>query len=454
MTGFPKDFAWGAATASYQIEGGWNEGGRGLSVWDMCCRQPGFVYEGHTGDTACDHYNRWQEDIGLMKEIGLKAYRLSLAWPRILPEGTGKVNEEGLAFYDRLVDGLLEANIEPWVTLFHWDFPYDLFLRGGWFNKASPSWFEDYTRVVVDRLSDRVSHWMTLNEPQVFIGLGHDAGFHAPGLKYGMTEVLLAGHHALLAHGRAVSVIREHARKAPSIGWAPVGAVAMPPTESPEDIEAARTVMMGMDPGGGPTKVWSNTWWGDPVVLGQYPEDGLELFGKQVPAYTEAEMQLISQPIDFYGANMYVGSWIRAGEKGPEKLDMPPGTPETLYGWKVTPDILRWGPRFLHERYKLPIVVTENGLSNMDWVAEDGRVHDPQRIDYLSRHLKAVRAAIADGVDFSGYFCWSLLDNFEWNEGYKHRFGLIHVDFTTLKRTPKDSAYWYRDVIQSNGGCL
>ena len=237
---FPQDFTWGAATASYQIEGAAYRAGGGESVWDMFCRRPEAVFEHESGEFSCDHYNRYQEDVALMRELGLQAYRFSISWPRVLPEGVGRVNEAGLDFYDRLVDALLAANVTPWATLFHWDFPYDLYCRGGWLNRDSADWFADYTKIIVDRLSDRVRHWMTLNEPQCFIGLGHQTGIHAPGDKLALREVVRAAHHALLAHGKGVQVLRAHAKAAPQIGWAPVGAARIPATESDADVEAAR----------------------------------------------------------------------------------------------------------------------------------------------------------------------------------------------------------------------
>jgi beta-glucosidase len=397
---------------------------------------------------ACDHYHRWQEDVGLMKGIGLKAYRLSVSWSRVMPAGTGAINARGLEFYDRLVDGLLAAGIEPWVTLFHWDLPYALYLRGGWLNRESVDWFGDYTDAVVRKLSDRVSRWMTLNEPQCFIGLGLGTGVHAPGDKLGLKEVLTAGHHALMAHGKAVQVIRAGARKPPSIGWAPVGVTHVPATDSPADIAAARAATFSVTT----RDCWSNTWWADPVFFGHYPEDGLKLFGRDAPVVQTGDMELIHRPLDFYGANIYGGIVTRAGADGkPEPVAFRPGYPHTLFAWKVVPSALYWGPRFLHERYPVPLVVTENGLSNQDWISLDGKVHDPLRIDFLERYLSELRRACHDGVPVKGYFTWSIMDNFEWAEGYKQRFGLIYVDYVTGQRTPKDSAAWYRGVIQSNG---
>jgi len=448
---FPANFVWGAAAASYQIEGAAYEDGKGLSVWDMLCRQPGRVWEGHTGDTACDHYHRYRDDVALMAQIGLKAYRFSVSWPRVMPQGRGAINKAGLDFYDKLVDELLSHNIAPWVTLFHWDYPYALFLHGGWLNPDSPRWFADYTAAVVDRLSDRVTHWMTLNEPQCVGQLGHADGVHAPGLKLGQHEVLLATHHMLLAHGMAVQTLRARARKTPVVGWAPVGYVCYPATDSPADIAAARKATFAVDKG----TLWNNRWWADPVIHGRYPEEGLRAYGAAVPQFASSDFDIMKQPLDFYGCNTYTGVPTKAGPDGePLHAPTPPGHPHTLFLWKQTPEALYWGPRFLAEEYGLPVVITENGLSNCDWVGLDGMVHDAARIDFLNRYLLEVKRAIDDGVDIRGYFTWSIMDNFEWNDGYKHRFGLVHIDYHTLKRTLKDSAFWYNEVIRSHGRIL
>jgi beta-glucosidase len=448
---FPKGFVWGAATASYQVEGNTQADGRGPSVWDEFCSQPGRVQGGQSGAVACDHYRRYREDIALMGEIGLRGYRFSVAWPRILPEGRGTVNEAGLGFYDRLVDALLEAGIEPWLTLFHWDYPLALYREGGWLNPESPRWFADYTGVVVDRLSDRVTRWITLNEPQCFVGLGLLKGTQAPGDKLPMGEALRAAHHALVAHGLAVQVIRSRAKRPPSIGMAPTGEVGIPQTESAEDVAAARENHWAVVDG----SLFNMAWWLDPIFKGHYPEQGCLAYGGAVPSPSDADLRTIGQPLDFLGLNIYHGNIVRRGPTGgAEVVPRATGDPITHYGWPVTPAALRWGPRFTHERYGLPLVITENGMANLDWVSLDGRVHDPQRIDYLARYLLELRRAVEDGARMLGYFAWSLMDNFEWSDGYRYRFGLVHVDYATQRRTLKDSALWYRDVIRSHGETL
>jgi len=448
MKTFPKDFVWGVATASYQVEGAADEDGRGRSVWDNFCRCSGKIDNGDTGAVACDHYHRYKEDIALMKQIGVGAYRMSVSWSRVLPEGTGRLNDKGLDFYDRVIDECLAADIAPWVTLFHWDYPLELYFRGGWLNRESVDWFADYTAVLMDRFSDRVRHWMTLNEPQCFIWCGHGTGTHAPGLKLDIADQLRVTHHALMAHGRAVQVIRATAKTPPTIGWAPVGVVRYPVTETPENIEAARRAMFDVPA----AHLWTNSWFSDPVILGHYPEDGLKLFGDAMPRFNAADLEVMNQPLDFYGANIYNALPVRAkADGGFEEVPRTPGFPVTMFQWPVEEECLYWGPKLLQERYKLPIVITENGLASQDWVFEDGKVHDPQRIDFLSRYLKQLHRAIADGVDVRGYFQWSFMDNFEWSFGYKYRFGLTHVDYATQRRVLKDSAYWYRDVIVENG---
>lgn len=445
---FPDKFVWGAAAASYQIEGASTLDGGGESVWDMLCRKPGAVWSGHDGSVACDHYHRYPEDVAIMREIGLKAYRLSISWPRVMPDGVGKVNPKGLDFYSRLVDTLLEAGVAPWITLFHWDYPLSLYRRGGWLNRDSVEWFGEYTRVIVDALSDRVRHWFTLNEPQCFIGLGLWEGIHAPGDRLDYREMLLAGHHCMMAHGRAVQVIRQYGRQPSRVGYAPVGCGWIPGTESAPDVEAARTMAFRVKP----RHQWDNAWWMDPVYLGHYPEQGLEVNREDLPDFSDEDMKLIHQPLDFFGVNIYHGQTVRAGKDGePEVVPPAVGATTTANRWFVTPEVLRWMPQFFHERYGLPIVITENGMSNPDTISVDGGVHDPQRIDFLRRYLMAYRAAAESGVPIEGYFQWSIMDNFEWAEGYKERFGLVYVDYPTQKRIVKDSGRWYSEVIAANG---
>jgi beta-glucosidase len=447
---FPEGFQWGAATAAYQIEGGHDADGKGLSIWDIHCSEPGKIISGDNGNTACDHYHRFAGDVDIMKSIGLQAYRFSLSWSRILPAGTGIVNAKGLDFYDRLIDALCEAGIDPWVTLFHWDLPYVLHCRGGWLNRDSADWFSDYAELCVKRFGDRVKNWITLNEPQC-IALGYMADQFAPAGRCGQKDILGLIHNLLRAHGRAVAVMRASAPQAIRIGWAPVGIVAVPESDLREDVEAARQGMFSLDEASW-NRWWNNSWYGDPVVWGEYPADGLALWAPWMPDGWEKDLPEICQPIDFFGSNVYNGRPYRAGQQGmPQAAARPAGYPRTLYNWPVEPRSLYWGPRFLHERYQLPIVVTENGMSCHDWVDLDGEVQDPQRIDFLRRYLRELCKAVSDGIPVQGYFHWSLMDNFEWSKGYSERFGLVHVDFQTQKRTLKQSAYWYRKLIAKNG---
>ena len=441
---FAKDFTWGAATSSYQIEGAAYRGGGGKSVWDMLGAQPGKIAKGETGDIACDHYHRYREDVALMAEIGLQAYRFSISWPRVLPDGEGKINQAGLDFYSRLVDVLLEKNITPWITLFHWDFPYALYCRGGWLNRDSADWFADYTHVIVEKLSDRVSHWMTLNEPQCFIGMGHHDGVHAPGLKMGFAEVLLAGHNALRAHGKAVQVIRASAVTQPLVGAAQASRISIPASDKPADIEAARAHMFAVSK----KQVFNNAWFSDPMIRGSYPQQGVELFAEDMPEIMPGDLECISQPLDFFGANIYSGIQVRAKTDGGYQGMENNALPLTAMGWPVTPQALYWGPKFFYERYRLPIVITESGMANNDTV-HNGRVEDQARIDFLQAYLGEYARAIEEGVPAHAYFLWSLLDNFEWAEGYDKRFGIVYVDYTSQQRILKDSAHWYRDFIQS-----
>lgn len=451
--GFRENFAWGAATASYQIEGAAYEDGKGLSVWDVLSHKDGFVKEGHNGDVACDHYHRMKEDVQLMKKMGLKAYRFSISWPRVIPEGTGKVNEKGLDFYDQLVDELLANGIEPYVTLFHWDFPSALFIRGDFMNPDSSDWFAEYTKVVVDRLSDRVSNWMTLNEPQCYAFLGHGNGTHAPGIQIAKPYMMQLIHNMLLAHGKAVQVIRKYAKKKPVIGYAPVLGYIAPRTNSDEDIKLAKEAMFSCH---GDSFEFNEPWWNSPIYKGCYPEDGLKLWEKWLPKIGQDDMKNIHQPLDFFGFNFYRSSVTAGYVNGKPDVGIvhKTGHTHTAFDWEVTPDGFYHVAKALYERYQLPLLVTENGLANTDWVSLDGKVHDPQRIDFVERYLKALKKATGEGVDVMGYMHWSLMDNFEWAEGYNKRFGMIYVDYETQERILKDSAYWYQNVIATNGAEL
>ncbi|NLE87021.1 MAG: beta-glucosidase [Myxococcales bacterium] len=443
MPDFPADFVWGAAAAAYQIEGAHDLDGKGPSVWDAFCERPGAIWNGDDGRVACDHYRRYAEDVELLAALGVDAYRSSVSWPRVLPEGTGTPNERGLDFYDRLIDALLARDIEPYVTLFHWDYPLALFQRGGWLHPDSPRWFADYTELLARRLGDRVKQWLTLNEPHAFIEGGLRDGRHAPGLTLPIAEVVQAGHHALLAHGHAVRVLRSLVPGA-RIGCAPVLVAAAPATPSAADVAAAERWTWQMPH----TRLRVSSWWMDPIYRGHYPEDGLRALGRAAPRVSAGDFDLIAQPLDYLGCNLYDVVRVRANAEGePEEVPFPQGFPRTAFGWPVTPEGMYWGPRFAHARYGLPVLITENGMSNRDWVALDGAVHDPERVDFLRRHLAELARAVADGVPVLGYFHWSLLDNFEWNHGYRERFGLVHVDYATGTRTPKDSARAYAAYI-------
>ena len=444
---FPKNFVWGAATSAYQIEGAAYEGGKGLSIWDTFCRTPDVILQNDTGDIACDHYHRYREDVQLMKQIGIHAYRFSIAWSRILSNGTGQVNHQGIDFYKSLVDELLAAGITPYPTLYHWDLPQALQNRGGWLQRDSTGWFADYAQVMVKNLGDRVRHWMTINEPQIFLKYGGMQGIHAPGTHWSQEEYIRAGHHVLLAHGSAMQAIRAAAVKPVQAGFAFVGSATVPASTSSDDIQAAERAMFDV----GDDLETSNTWWMDPILLGAYPEDGLERHGKNLPEKYAADLRVINEPVDFMGFNTYSGRLI-AASKGNlyEEVAFPKNYPVTAFNWYVVPESLYWTSKFFTERYHIPLYITENGMSNVDRVSSDGCVHDPERIEFLRSYLHQLELAISEGADVRGYFQWSLLDNFEWAAGTSQRFGLVYVDFSTQKRTLKDSAGWYRRVIEEN----
>ena len=432
---FPKGFVWGAATAAYQIEGAWDEDGKGESIWDRFCHSPGNISDGHTGDEACDHYHRWQEDIGIMKQLGLQAYRFSVSWPRVLPQGRGRVNPKGLDFYDRLVDGLLEEKIEPYLTLYHWDLPQALQEEGGWANRKTAQAFADYAVLMVKRLGDRVKFWTTFNEPGVTVFEGNLRGEHAPGNRDPKTAFQVL-HHVNLAHGLGMQAMRA---AQPDLQ---VGIVLDlwghdPASDNPEDVAAAE-----------------RAWWGgqtiflDPLLCGHYPLKMDEIAGENMPEVQDGDMALIAQKLDYLGVNFYSRNLYNAqGQVQPV-----PGSEYTEMGWEVhAPSLYRILRRIQRDYHLPPVYITENGAAFKDEVSADGQIHDPRRIQYLKDHFLAVRQAMQEGVDVRGYFVWSLLDNFEWSFGYTRRFGIVRVDYETHQRTLKDSAKWYAQVIANNG---
>ncbi len=431
---FPADFVFGAATAAYQIEGAAREGGRGESVWDRFAATPGKVRNGDTGEVACDFFHRYREDVALLTELGVGAFRFSVAWPRVLPEGRGRVNESGLDFYDRLVDELLAHGIEPFATLFHWDTPQALEDAGGWPARATAEAFVEYAEVVVRRLGDRVRFWATHNEPWVVSWLGHAWGEHAPG-RTSEADAVACAHHLLLSHGWAVEAIRAAAPDA-QVGIVLNLAEAYPVGDSPEDEAAAWQV-----DGEG------NRWFLDPIFRGSYPADLLGRNELVAPFVRDGDLEAIAAPIDFLGVNNYFRFLVGGGPGGP-RLVRNPEAPYTAMDWEVYPDALHRLLVRVSEDYAPPaIYVTENGAAFADVRAHDGRVHDPERTAYLESYLDAVGRAVADGAPVRGYFVWSLLDNFEWAHGYSKRFGIVYVDYPTLARIPKDSFWWYRDAI-------
>jgi beta-glucosidase len=446
---FPDDFAWGVISSAFQWEGAAFEDGKGPSIWDMRTRQPGAIADDAKLDVSADGYHRFEEDVALMNRIGVRAHDLSISWPRVLPEGTGTPNPKGLDFYERLIDTLLEAGIEPWVDLYHWDMPLRLYDRGGWLNRDIAEWFSAYATLIAERFADRVSRWLTFTEPQLTVGMFHNVG--SPSATWPMAEVLRAAHNLLRAHGMAVQAIRAAGNQAVRIGYSPDATVRMPASNLPEDVEKARQATFSIVR----KDVQNNAWWSDPMFLGRYPEDGWELFGADVPEIKAGDLEVIGQPLDFYGVNLYSDYRVRGTPDGGfERIPDPPGVPMNSLGWPVRPEVMYWGPRFFFERYGKPIVITENGLASHDWVALDGAVHDPLRIDFIRRYLLELERAIADGVPVDGYFHWTWVDNFECGVGFQTRFGMVHCDFVTLERTLKDSAYWYGEVIRTNGASI
>lgn len=449
MTIFPQHFVWGAASAAYQIEGGVAEGGRGPSIWDTFSHAPGNIAREETGDIACDSYHRWPEDLAALGELGVGAYRFSIAWPRIIPDGDGDVNEAGLAYYDALVDGLLAAGIRPYATLYHWDLPQALEDKGGWQNIGTARAFGRYARIVADHFRGRVRHWFTINEIACVVGLGYGSGIHAPGLRLPLEGQFACWQNVVYAHCLAQREL--HAADAANIvGFASTGRLCYPVDENPADIEAARRLTFGC-----PDDDWTFTHQMalDPLCLGRWPRQdvGPRLAACIAAVPAEINAALAFGKPDMLGLNIYNAQPARMGEQGPEYVRRPTGYPRTALGWPVEPDSLDWGPRFIGQRYGLPMYITENGLSCNDKVYLDGQVHDADRIDFTARYLQALARGIGKGADVRGYFHWSLLDNFEWYSGYSERFGLYFMDYATGSRLPKDSARWYAGVVRQNG---
>jgi beta-glucosidase len=438
---FPGDFLWGTATAAYQIEGAAHEDGRGESIWDRFCAIPGKVRNGDNGDVACDFYHRYRDDVALLGELGSNAFRFSVAWPRVLPDCDGKVNERGLDFYDRLVDSLLALGITPFVTLYHWDLPQALEDRGGWPARATVAAFETYATAVARRLGDRVRNWVTHNEPRVVAWHGYGWGEHAPG-RTSERDALAAAHHVLLSHGRAAEILRSFSPEA-EVGITLDLHHVDPNSDSPEDVAAARH-----------HDGFHNRWFLDPVFRGAYPDDMLDYFGANAPPVEDGDLAEISAPVDFLGVNNYSRNLVRADPDGGRPLYVRAADSEyTDMGWEVYPDGLHALLVRLRDDYDpRAMYITENGAAFADVRGHDGRVLDPERREYLEQHITAVGRAVDGGVPVKGYFVWSFLDNFEWALGYWKRFGLVYVEFPTLERVPKESFSWYRDFIAEQRG--
>jgi beta-glucosidase len=446
---FPKGFEWGTATSAYQIEGAWNEDGKGESIWDNFSHKPGNIQNGDTGDIACDHYHRYKEDIQIMKEIGVKAYRFSISWPRILPKGTGKPNQKGLDFYKNLVESLLDAHIKPVVTLYHWDLPQALQDKGGWVNRDSINYFEDYAKLMFKELGDIVPMWITHNEPWVVAHYGHTFGEHAPGLK-DTKKAIQASHNLLLSHGKAVHAYRQIGLKG-EIGISLNFIPSFPHTDSREDKIAAEK-----------QDQFVNRWFLDPLFKGAYPRFLFNFYKWKydLPRIEKGDLELISTPIDFLGINYYYRNILKStgtlhelftNELSIEKVRIKKAQYAAM-GWENYPQGLYNLLAGVKRDYgNIPLYITESGAAFNDKLTKDNKIHDKKRIKYLREHIKKACQALRDGVPLKGYFVWSQMDNFEWEYGFSKRFGLIYVDFQTLKRIWKDSAYFYKEVIKNNG---
>ncbi|MDP2699319.1 GH1 family beta-glucosidase [Thalassospira sp.] len=436
---FPKDFRWGVSTSSYQIEGGARDDGRGATIWDTYCDTPGKVANGENGRIACDHYHRWAEDLDLIKNMGAQHYRFSVMWPRVMPDGTGAVNEKGLAFYDRLVDGMLERGIDPWLCLYHWDLPQALQDRGGWANRDIVGWFGDYTDVIARRLGDRIKAWVTFNEPNVVAWVGHEEGRHAPGLTDPRAAMRVA-HHLNLSHGRATRILKDICPDTPVGFVLPMHKAYTLPHRHEQDAH-----LIGL---------FEDKWNGvflDPVYKGYYPDSVME---RMEPHLREGDLEAIHQPVDFQGLNQYFPSYIEAteGRAWPFKHAEPPRYfRRTEMGWAIDGRCFYQTIKILQNRYgNPPIFITENGGAFLDLAHKDGQINDQDRIAYHSEYLTALLDAVEEGANVQGYMPWSLMDNFEWAYGYDKRFGLVHVDYKTQKRTPKASYDFMKHIMETN----
>jgi beta-glucosidase len=443
LRSFPEGFLWGSATASYQVEGAVKEDGRGPSIWDTFSHTPGKTHDGDTGDVADDYYHRYKEDIGLMKDLGLKGCRFSISWSRIFPTGTGTPNPKGVDFYKRTVDALLEAGVAPYCTLFHWDLPQALEDKGGWQSIDTCKAFADYCGYISGQLNDRISHFMTMNELDSFIELGYGNGKFAPGLTVGQAKLAQARHYSVLGHGMAAQAVRAATKAGTKIGLAQDATATTPVIEDEANIRAARIALRE-----------ENAGYLTVIMDGKYTDAYLKKLGADAPKFTAEELKIISSPIDFLGLNIYRPEFVRAADNalGYAVVKDPKSYPHMYSDWlDVGPESMYWLPKLVFDTWGVKeMYITENGCSSDDTVAEDGHIYDSDRVMYLRNYLTQLQRATSDGVPVKGYFLWSLLDNYEWADGYSKRFGITYVDFKTQKRTPKMSSYFYKEVIKRN----
>lgn len=445
MKSFPKDFIWGSASAAYQCEGAWNADGKGASIWDDYAHDvgKGHVKKDENGDVACDLYHRFEDDVANMVKIGLKAYRFSVSWPRIIPDGDGEINEAGLQFYDDFINCLIKNGIEPWITLYHWDLPSALQKKGGWVNRETVNAFARYAKVVAERYTDRVKYFITINEPQCIYWLGHGIGDQAPGLKCSNQEIAICLHNLVLAHGVATKSLKK-CRKDVEVGLVTSGRLCFPDVDtlSARDNAYIKTFELTDD-----DWAFSHNIFVDALMFNKYPDDAPYFIKEMEASLPASDWDLVEEP-DFLGVNVYYGECVN--EHGYE-VEHPHGGAVTAMKWPITPKVMHVGIINLYKRYNLPIYITESGLSCNDHVFMDGKVHDLERIDYAHLYLSELKKAIEEGIPIKGYFHWSFMDDFEWSKGYDERFGLVYVDYSTQKRILKDSAYWYKEVIEKNG---